>query len=83
MATIKEGYDGQPLEIKVYARPDDRKTELWIGQFDEWKYKERDDDYIDENKANYRTETLAFITIQEAIALRDELNVAIKEMAGL
>lgn len=82
MATIKEGFDGKPLEIRVSAR-DDGGVEVWVEQFDGFKYSEHDDGSTPRDDPSYRTETLAYATLEEVIKLRNELNTAIKEAAGV
>lgn len=79
MAVIKEGYSGKTTEIRVNGQDPSRGgfAELWIEQ-------EGAPSYTADGQVSLgHSETLAYITIQEAIALRDELNVAIKEMAGV
>jgi hypothetical protein len=80
MATITDGYNGQATEIRVAARGTDA-AELWIEQDGLPKYSTNAEGVT--TQIDRGVETLAYITIQEAITLRDELNVAIKEMAGL
>lgn len=70
MAVIDKGYGGQTTEVRVSARDSGTNGELWIEQ-------------KDRSNPDMRSETLAYITINEAIELRDELNQAIARMAGL
>lgn len=94
MAIIKEGYDGKETQIRVDGRDSGGIAELWIeqkglsiiktGKGAEATYRKgKLQDLKDGELFLPDNETLAYMTIQEAIALRDELNVAIKEMAGV
>jgi hypothetical protein len=67
MAKIKEGFNGKELEIKINGK------ELWLIQ--------NGLPLVDGNE-KYK-ETLSYVTINELIELRNEINEAIKELAGL
>lgn len=82
MTVIKEGYSGKPLEIKVYAR-EGGMAELWTEMFDGVKRSEFEVPNDDLDSDKFRTEVLHYATLSELIELRDELNVAIKELAGV
>lgn len=70
---IKEGYNGEETIIRIYARTDmdKRIAEVWIDQ-----YHQPNEGSIDE----YRKETLAYVTLDELLALKDEINKAIQEL---
>lgn len=74
MATIKEGYNGVPLEIRVHGNEGRGTAEVWTEMYCEPHEGEIDD---------YREERLHYATITELIDLRDEINEAIKELAGV
>lgn len=73
MAIIKEGYNGKPLEIKVSGRRDSNSAEVWLTQAglvlppEFQKYKD----------------TLSYASIQELVELKQEIEQAIKDMAGI
>lgn len=91
MATIKEGYDGKETRLTVVPRDDHRNIELWIEQFGLPRILGKKgvtrigklEDLKEGENYQPSTETMAYMTINEAIALRDELNDAIREAAGL
>lgn len=64
---IKAGFNGKELEIRVNGK------ELWLVQTGL--------PLVDGNE-KYK-ETLSYVTINELIELRNEINEAIKELAGL
>lgn len=66
---FKEGYNGQPLRIKVNSREADRNFEIWITQ-----------DGLPENQ---KDQTLTYATIAELIDLKDEIDEALKEALNL
>ncbi len=85
MAVIKEGYNSKPLEIKVYANSG-RMAEVWTEMFDGTKATQSmgiNAEGYDPDDSNLRTEVLHYATITELIELRDEINIAIKELAGV
>lgn len=68
---IKQGYGSKPTDIKIEARDKPSQVaECWIVQ-----------EGIGGDIKH--SETLAYMTLLEVIALRDELNETIKEMVGL
>ena len=74
--TIKDGYNGEPLFINIHKEAFKDVINVQIEQFDEYK-----SDKL--GVENARNTTLAYMTLNEAIELRDSLNVAIKETAGV
>lgn len=70
MSTIKAGFNDKPLHIQVSSREDSRTAELWIVQ----------DGLEDEVNPNRAQETLSYITLDELLDLRDELNTVINEI---
>lgn len=82
MARFKEGYCSKPLEIKVYAR-DDGVCELWTEMFDGTKASDYQVDGDDLNSDKFRTEVLHYVTLTELVELRDEINQAIRKLAGV
>ncbi len=80
MAEIKEGYNGLPLTIKVNVN--DGRAEIWTDMFDEWKYSETDTGQ-DKSDPKFRTEVLHYASLTELVELRNELNKAIRTMAGV
>lgn len=90
MVTIKDGYNGEKTEV-IVTHQDGRDTiglwiELGIPRILGAKGKTRIDtlkNLKDGETYEPSTETLSYMTITEAIALRNELNQAIKEAAGL
>ena len=83
MATIKEGYSHQPLEIKVYPRENGGMIEIWTEMFDDSKFYEREVEGDSRDDPKFRTEVLHYATLNEALQLRDELNDAIRGATGL
>jgi hypothetical protein len=79
MVAIKQGYGGGQVEIRINpgAHSD---AELWIEQVGHPKYSEN---AAGEIRLVGHSETLSYMTLQEVIALRDELNSTIKEMTGI
>ena len=74
---IKDGYNGQPLEIRISSQViigqiGDR-SEIWIEMFQP----DRKPD------SNGRIETLHYATIEEIRQLRDACNQTLEEMLGL
>lgn len=74
------GYNGKPTEIRVSAN-DHGTAEVWIDLQGLPKYSQNAVGTVHE--LGLGVETLSYMTITEAIALRNELNEAIKGMAGL
>ena len=68
---IKEGFNSKPTHIKIYAR-ENQNAEVWLDQ----------NGLKDQDPSRYY-ETLAYATLEEIIALRDECNEVIKQMAGV
>lgn len=80
MATISQGYGGKPTYIKVCAGDDGhRMGYIWLEQ----KGIETIQRPIEKGQKIIPYETLAYATIEEVIALRDECNETIKQLAGL
>lgn len=79
MATIKDGYGGQPLEIRVSTGDHEGKASIWIEMVNEYKHHTLGGD----GEENMMHETLHYADIGELIALRDEINKAITELAGV
>jgi len=69
MTTIKQGYNGQDLELRFSSRVGCTTAELWV----EFKY----------SSSTFKSETLNYVSLEEMIKLRDEINKTIKEMVGL
>lgn len=67
MSVIKQGYDGKPTHIKIYAR-ESRNAEVWIEQYG----------VIDESNPRRPQETLAYASLDELLDLRDEINAVIQ-----
>lgn len=65
--TIKDGFNGLPWEIIVTGREKDA-SELWV------KLKE---------PMPAKDEILLYLSTAELVALRDELNIAIRDAVGL
>lgn len=80
---IKNGYAGEPFEIRVDAGYEGNVAEVWTDMFDQFKFSERevDGDTMDDRK--FRTEVLHYATLTEVIELRNELNGVIKQLAGV
>lgn len=72
MAEIERGYDGKATYIKVGASDSGQAAEVWIEQ-----------EGLKEVEGASHSETLAYASIGELIALRDEINTAIKKLAGV
>jgi hypothetical protein len=70
MATIKEGFNSKPLQIKL-GNPRERSAELWLIQ-----------NGLPSSVEKYR-ETLSYISLDELLTLRDEINLIIKEITGI
>lgn len=70
MATIKEGYNEHPTSIKVRATGRDGLAEVWTEMYDS-------------DTHSLTAERLHYATITELIELRNEINQAIKDLAGL
>lgn len=79
MATIKEGFAGEPFEIRVNAS--EGRAEIWTDMRIDFTRIETA--YGVEGTKAIRQEYLHYGTITELIELRDEINRAIKEMAGV
>lgn len=65
---IKEGYNGQKLEIRINGR-EDESAELWINMHG-----------LPETS---KQETLSYVTINELLALKKEVEQAIRSTVGL
>lgn len=72
---IKEGYSGKPFELRISATENraEVNTEMYI---DLQRVKSA-------HIGNGRVEVLHYATITELIELRDEINKAIKVLAGV
>lgn len=89
MTEIKAGYNDQATSIRIYGRRNG-SAELWINQRglpDEIaikNYKEESGDKIEIPGLLTRyKETLSYITINELIQLKNEIEEAIKVIAGI
>jgi len=82
MTIIKDGFGGQPLEITVDVSEGHSAAEVWI---DTKVDPTRITATINANGEGngVRQEYLHYATITELITLRDEINRAIKGLAGL
>lgn len=90
---IQDGYDGQPLEIRV-SKSSSGNAEIWIEQhaFNQIATKEYSTvattvgmDKLKEGDTwvGRHLETLSYATLQELVDLRDELNSVIKDIVGV
>ncbi len=79
---IAKGYDGKPTHIKVNAFEDGRMAELWIDQKGLFhkQYSKSNVDGIEIAEAVGNIETLAYITLDELLNLREEVNQAIRDI---
>lgn len=68
--TIKAGYGDEPTQIRIAARADSRTAEFWIEQ------------KALEGKDGIGTayETLSYITLDELLDLKGEIDQAIQEI---
>lgn len=73
MATIKQGYGGKPTHIKVNAR-EERRAEVWIEQ------EGVPQAGLSGAEDAPHSETLAYVSLDELLDLRDEINEAIQEL---
>lgn len=71
MATIKDGYNGKELEIKLAGRSGSC-IELWIVQ----------EGLPEEIGTKYR-ETLSYISLEELVSLKREIEKAIMDYVGI
>lgn len=91
MATIKAGYDNKPTHITVSTGEHDGKAAVWIEQFGLPRILGKHGvvrmgtltGLKDGENYQPSTETLGYAEIGELIALRNEINEAIKELAGV
>lgn len=88
MAIIRDGFGSKPLHIDVQSRDESTTIELWTEMYDDTKSKQhfatlKEGETHDPDDVRFRTRILHFMTIHEAIALRDEINNAIKRAAGV
>jgi len=67
---IKEGYNGKPLEIRIYGRKYEN-AQVWLEQTG-----------IPEACSKYQ-ETLAYASIAELLALKKEIDDALMAITGL
>jgi hypothetical protein len=68
---IKEGYDSEKLTIKIRkSEVSTRKAEVWI-------------EMAHPDGGRGQVETLSYATLDELLDLQDEVNSAIKSIAGL
>ena len=74
MSEIKAGFDNKTLSIRLYAEVGDKSAHLTIEQKGLETGAER---------VIQRYETLSYATVDELVALRDEINETIKVMVGL
>lgn len=87
MATVQQGFGGKPTRIRVSARDTrDYKAEIWIEQEGVRRYapyvrgggdNRTTDQFVEISGGS---ETLAYATLNELLALRDECNAVIQEL---
>ncbi|MEK7661924.1 MAG: hypothetical protein AAB355_00260 [Patescibacteria group bacterium] len=65
---IKNGFDDKELEIRV-GKSSGRTAEMWI------KFKVKED--------NVQKETLSYITLEELLDLKDEIQKTINKITGV
>ena len=82
MAIFKDGYNGEPLEIRVNSHFTG-KAEIWTDMFDSTKYSEYEIPRDDIHDKKFRTEVLHYAELTELVAFRDEINAVLKEMVGV
>jgi len=80
MAIIKDGFAGGLLKIRVHTGDHERLASIWTDMKVDYSriqtvYAEEGDDL--------RQEYLHYATLTELVELRDEINKAIKELAGV
>ena len=68
---IKEGYAGKPFELRISAH-DGKSAEVWTEMYPKPVFEGAE-----------TVEVLHYATITELIELRDEINKAIKVLAGV
>lgn len=65
MISIKQGYGGKPLVIKINGTEGNQVSQLWI------EYTELADNQI-------KAETLSYITLEELLELKKEIDNAVR-----
>lgn len=81
MTVIKNGFGGEILDIRVYAVEDSDRAEIWTDMRIDLGRAIVEQNSMD--KETVRQEYLHYASLEELIKLRNEINTAIKEMAGL
>jgi hypothetical protein len=80
---IQQGYDQKPTHIRINTASTPRRAMVWFEQFDGEKWNNRPDNRKDKAHKQddvFRTETLAYATLEELLDLRDECNAVIQEL---
>lgn len=77
MSEIKQGYDGKLTQIRIakYGTGKDRKAEVWIEQ-------EGVREVLLDGTDVGHSETLAYASLDELLALRDEINGVIQDLVA-
>jgi hypothetical protein len=73
---IKEGFGGRPMAIKVTTGDHEGRASIDIDMINSYRSEQLGSEHA-------MDETLHYATISELIGLRDEINKAIKELAGV
>lgn len=68
---IKEGYNGKELRIRINGRRNEKKAEIWLIQ-----------EGLPDESDRYR-ETLSYISLDELLELKQEIESAINAMFGI
>lgn len=66
---IKDGYNSEPMRIDVSGRAEERTMEFWIRS--------------DKIGKSGKDEILAYMTLDEAMELKKEIEKAVKDMFGI
>lgn len=67
---LKAGYNDEPLELRISGSTNG-SIQLWVNQSG-----------LPEEASRYR-ETLSYMTLDEALALKQELEAAVKSVFGI
>jgi hypothetical protein len=80
---VSDGYNTDPTEIRIETSNHQRTAELWIEQWGLPRYMVREVDGEEVwERTDGHSETLACITLDELMDLRDEINAAIQEIVA-
>lgn len=88
MSEVKNGYNSQPTRLKFSARDSGRLAEMTIEQEGVERYAPHIVGGGDNRNTNKfvkidgYSETLAYITLEELLDLRDEINSVIQELVA-